>query len=63
MPDVYARVLPGWRLNPRVITDAVYFVIGPAAQLDKWETYLRTAVGEDVQLHRLYPRDFWLPEP
>jgi hypothetical protein len=58
MPKVYGQVLPGY--GPAV-TDGVYFVIGPAKQLDAYQDYLRAAVGKDAALHRLYPRDFWVP--
>ncbi|HTM19657.1 MAG TPA: hypothetical protein VL172_04090, partial [Kofleriaceae bacterium] len=61
MPQVYSRVLPGWKVDPRTVADAVYYVIGPDAQLDRWQEYLHTAVGKDATLVRLYPRDYWLP--
>jgi len=57
MPKVYGAVMPGY--GPPV--DAgVYFVIGPAKQLDAYQDYLRAAVGRTATLHRLYPRDFWI---
>jgi len=43
------------------VPGGVYFVIGPAKQLDAYQDYLRAAVGKDAVLHRLYPRDFWVP--
>jgi Zn-dependent M16 (insulinase) family peptidase len=57
--EIHARVLPGYgkQLDPR----GVYMVIGPAKQLDAYQDYLRSAVGKDATLHRLYPRDFWVP--
>jgi hypothetical protein len=60
MPKVYGKVLPGY--GPAV-EEAVYFVIGPVKQLDAYQDYLRTAVGKATRLHRLYPRDFWIPAP
>ncbi|HZJ65367.1 MAG TPA: hypothetical protein VFD36_17775 [Kofleriaceae bacterium] len=58
MPRVYSAVMPGF--GPAV-DDGVYFVIGPAKQLDAYQDYLRAAVGKGTTLHRLYPRDFWIP--
>jgi hypothetical protein len=58
MPKVYGRVMPG--LGPAV-GDGVYFVIGPPNQLAAYEDYLHAVVGKAATLHRLYPRDFWIP--
>ncbi len=58
MPRVYGAVLPGLG---RPVKDGVYFVIGPEPQLKAYEDYLHGALGKDVVLHRLYPRDFWVP--
>lgn len=58
IPKVYGAVMPG--LGPPV-ADGVYFVIGPAKQLDAYQDYLHAAVGKTTTLHRLYPRDFWVP--
>jgi hypothetical protein len=58
MPKVYGAVMPGF--GPAV-ADGVYFVIGPAKQLAAYEDYLHAAVGKTAALHRLYPRDFWIP--
>jgi hypothetical protein len=56
MQGVYGKVLPGLgTLAP----DSVQLVIGPPAQLTAYEQYLAAAVHQP--LHRLYPRDFWLP--
>ncbi|MEJ7597057.1 MAG: hypothetical protein WKG01_04030 [Kofleriaceae bacterium] len=57
--DIHARVLPGY--GKPLGTGGVYFVIGPAKQLDAYADYLRANVGKDAVLHRLYPRDFWIP--
>jgi hypothetical protein len=35
-------------------------VIGPEKQMAAYQDYLKSAVGRDATLHRLYPRDFWL---
>jgi hypothetical protein len=58
MPKVYGAVMPGY--GPPV-DEGVYFVIGPAKQLDAYQGYLHAAVGKTATLHRLYPRDFWIP--
>jgi len=58
MPKVYGRVMPGF--GPAV-ADGVYFVIGPDKQLAAYQDYLHAAVGKTARLHRLYPRDFWIP--
>ncbi|HEY5926875.1 MAG TPA: hypothetical protein VIV11_34550 [Kofleriaceae bacterium] len=59
MEAVYGKVLPGYgkQLDP----NAVYFVIGPDKQMAAYQDYLQSAVGKDATLHRLYPRDFWIP--
>ncbi|HEY4239658.1 MAG TPA: hypothetical protein VGM88_07580 [Kofleriaceae bacterium] len=58
MPEVYGRILPGWKPPA---ADGVYFVIGPKKQLDAYQEYLHAAVGKTAALHRLYPRDYWIP--
>ncbi|HEY1547462.1 MAG TPA: hypothetical protein VGG28_06570 [Kofleriaceae bacterium] len=58
MPHVYGKVLPGLdKLDPA----ATYFVIGPEKQLVAYEAYLHAQVAKTTKLHRLYPRDFWIP--
>ena len=59
---VYGRMLPGYNVRGAEVPGAIYFAIGPDKQLDAWETYLKNAEGaETTKLHRLYPRDFWMP--
>ena len=58
MPRVYGQVLPGYGDAPTAAS--TYFVIGPAKQLDAYGAYLQTVPGAP-KLHRLYARDFWLP--
>jgi hypothetical protein len=58
MHDVYAKVLRGYGAIDKTAT---YFVIGPETQMAAYQDYLKAAVGKDAQLHRLYPRDFWIP--
>jgi hypothetical protein len=62
MPEVSARVLPGFGVgpSPSQIEGAVYMVIGPEQQLALYEQYLKSAVHPSVKLYRLYPRDFWM---
>jgi NAD(P)-dependent dehydrogenase (short-subunit alcohol dehydrogenase family) len=60
MPRVYATVMPGLGA-PAMPRDGVSFVIGPLKQLAAYEDYLRASVGKSAKLHRLYPRDFWIP--
>lgn len=58
MEAVYGKVLPGYgKLDP----NGVYFVIGPEKQMAAYQDYLHAAVGKAATLHRLYPRDFWIP--
>ena len=58
MPAVYAKVLPGYgALDPA----GLYFVIGPESQLAGYQDYLRARVDKSIVVHRVYPRDFWIP--
>ncbi len=58
MQSAYSRVLPGFgALDPK----GIYFVIGPEKQLAAYQDYLKAAVPKYSVLHRLYPRDFWIP--
>jgi hypothetical protein len=60
LQPVYSKVLPGFGpLDPH----GTYFVIGPEKQMTAYQDYLKAAVGKDAGLHRLYPRDFWIPAP
>ncbi len=59
LPAVYGKVMPGF--GKPSTAPATNFVIGPAKQLDAYQDYLRAVVSEQVVLHRLYPRDFWIP--
>ncbi|CAN5903600.1 hypothetical protein BH11MYX3_BH11MYX3_24310 [soil metagenome] len=59
LPAVYGKVMPGFgKPSTQAPTN---FVIGPAKQLDAYQDYLRAVVDKKVVLHRLYPRDFWIP--
>ncbi len=58
--DVYASVFPGYAPGAQTPERTNYFVIGPEKQLSLYEEYLKSAVGAEERLHRLYPRDFWI---
>ncbi len=60
MPGVYAKVLPGFDPKLKDVPGSVYFVIGNDKQFVAYEAYLKSTLGPDTQLHRLYPRDFWM---
>jgi hypothetical protein len=60
MGPVYAKLLPGYDVQFKSVPGAVYFVIGPEKQFAAYEAYLKSALGEDTRLYRLYPRDFWM---
>ena len=61
MGPVYARILPGYDPKLKNVPSAVYFVIGPEKQFVAYEAYLKSTLGPDTRLYRLYPRDFWMP--
>ena len=58
LPTVFGKILPGYGTPSPT---SVKFVIGPAKQLDAYQDYLHATVGKSVTLHRLYPRDYWIP--
>jgi len=60
MAAVYARVLPGYDPQLKSVPGAVYFVIGPEKQFAAYDAYLKSRLGNDTRLYRLYPRDFWM---
>ena len=60
MGTVYAQVLPGYDPQLKPVPGAVYFVIGPEKQFTAYEGYLKSTLGPDTRLYRLYPRDFWM---
>jgi Zn-dependent M16 (insulinase) family peptidase len=60
MAAVYARVLPGYDPQLKAVPGAIYFVIGPEKQFAAYEAYLKSTLGSDTRLYRLYPRDFWM---
>jgi Zn-dependent M16 (insulinase) family peptidase len=60
MGPVYAKILPGYDPQIKSVPGAVYFVIGDDKQFAAYEAYLKSTLGADTQLYRLYPRDFWL---
>jgi Zn-dependent M16 (insulinase) family peptidase len=66
MESTYGKVLPGYGSSQtKPDPNATYFVIGPEKQLAAWEDYLKATYKDQkvAKLHRLYPRDFWIPAP
>lgn len=61
MGSVYAKVLPGYDPKLKSVPGAIYFVIGNDKQFVAYEAYLKSTLGPDTTLYRLYPRDFWMP--
>jgi hypothetical protein len=61
MTMVYARILPGLGVKAHDVAGGIYYVIGPEKQLSAYEEYLKTVEGNDARVHRLYPRDYWMP--
>ena len=62
MENVYGQVLPGYGPRADSVDDAVYFIIGPEAQFQSYEKYLKSVEG-NFPLYRLYPRDYWIVRP
>jgi len=54
------RVLPGVGPRSREVPEPNFLVIAPEALLARWEGWVRDREGPDEQVHRLYPRDFWI---
>ena len=61
MAAVYARILPGLGVKAGDVEGGIYYVIGPEKQLSAYEEYLKTVEGPGVRVHRIYPRDYWMP--
>lgn len=61
LESVYGTVLPGYGPPSAEVEGAVYYVIGPDKQLDRWQEYLHRTEGDEATLYRLYPRDYWIP--
>lgn len=60
MPNVYARILPGYGVKAQDVQGGVFYVIGPEKQLTAYENYLKTVEGANARLFRIYPRDYWM---
>jgi hypothetical protein len=64
---IHGRLLPVYgSLIPTMASSAppdgaLYFAIGPEAELTRYEEALRAARGDKVHVLRLYSRDFWDP--
>jgi Zn-dependent M16 (insulinase) family peptidase len=61
MEKTYAKVLPGYGVKAKDVAGGVFFVIGPEKQIDLYEGYLKSVEGPDTRVHKIYPRDFWMP--
>lgn len=61
--EVYQKILPGYGMPSKDVKGGNFFVIGPEQQLAAYEAYLKSVDGNDTELYRLYPRDFWMVEP
>jgi hypothetical protein len=55
-----ARLFPGLGLKAEDVPGSVYMVIGDDKQMELYEQYLKSVVGADVRLYRVYSRDFWM---
>jgi hypothetical protein len=62
MLRVYGQVLPGFGTK-NAVDGGNFLVIGPEAQMVKYEAYLKQVEGVDTTLVRVYPRDFWMVAP
>jgi hypothetical protein len=60
LPEVYGAVIPSLSsgMGANVPDGALWFAIGPEAQLAHYETELRASRPKAAVL-RLYPRDYW----
>lgn len=61
MGKVYSKILPGYDPSLKNVPGGIYFVVGPEKQFVAYEAYLKSALGAETRLDRLYPRDFWMP--
>jgi hypothetical protein len=55
---VYGEVIPSLGTGGPP-PGALWFAVGPEAQLARYESELRVALGPKAAVTRLYPRDFW----
>ncbi len=63
MESIYGLVLPDYGPSGEEAAKtahAMNFIIGPEKQFQTYEQYLDKTEG-DIELQRLYPRDYWLP--
>ncbi len=59
MEDAYGSVLIGYGKPLAESQDGIFFLIGPEAQFESLEEYIKQTEGEQP-IYRLYPRDYWL---
>ena len=62
MEKVYGKVLIGYGPPLSESTGGFFFLIGPEEQFTSLEQYVEQTEGKQT-VHRLYPRDFWIPGP
>ncbi len=59
LPHVYGPIIPSLGAGSPIPDGALWYAIGPDAQLARYENELRAARGEKLAVQRLYPRDYW----
>ncbi|MEZ5009510.1 MAG: hypothetical protein R2753_15300 [Chitinophagales bacterium] len=57
---VYEKILPGYGIKMKDVPGGNYYVIGSEKQMAAYEAYLQSKDGEDTNLYRIYPRDYWM---
>ena len=57
---VYEKILPGYGIKMKDVPGGIYYVIGSEKQMTAYETYLQSKDGDDTNLYRIYPRDYWM---
>lgn len=63
LSDAVSPILPGyggashWAAAP----GGNYVIIGSEKQFAAYDAYLKSVLGPEATLYRLYPRDFWMP--
>ncbi|MCP4580737.1 MAG: hypothetical protein GY839_03920 [candidate division Zixibacteria bacterium] len=59
MRTVYGPVMVGYGPSLSKSHDGNFFLIGPEAQFESFESHIEMTEGKQT-IYRLYPRDFWL---
>jgi hypothetical protein len=63
IPSVYGAIMPGFGASVAGVEGGSYMVIGTESHLRDYEAYLQSVDGPETRVHRLYPRDYWIPAP